>query len=64
MTFLDDPNQERLIFTVTAAGLLTPYFNFPEKPKSKVSYFIRREVPMEITNDNIRMVGIIKNYIT
>ncbi|XP_037911922.1 dynein beta chain, ciliary-like [Hermetia illucens] len=55
MTFLDDPNQERLIFTVTAAGLLTPYFNFPEKPKSKVSYFIRREVPMEITNDNIRM---------
>ncbi|KAL9898325.1 dynein beta chain, ciliary [Glossina fuscipes fuscipes] len=52
-TFVNDAYQERLIFTLNAAAVLVPSFNFPEKPTSKVVYFIRNDVPSNLTLQNM-----------
>ncbi|TMW47087.1 hypothetical protein DOY81_007830 [Sarcophaga bullata] len=53
LQFLDEPHQERLIFYLNAASMLTPSYNFPEKPTSKTVYFIRCELPTTLTKDNM-----------
>ncbi|XP_073817376.1 dynein beta chain, ciliary-like [Musca autumnalis] len=58
--FLNEPYQERIIFTLNAASLLVPSYNFPEKPLSKMVYFVRNEIPSTLTVGNMNeslMIG-------
>uniref|UniRef100_A0A1I8MJ53 Dynein heavy chain n=1 Tax=Musca domestica TaxID=7370 RepID=A0A1I8MJ53_MUSDO len=58
--FLNEPHQERIIFTLNAASLLVPSYNFPEKPLSKMVYFVRNEIPSTLTINNMHeslMIG-------
>lgn len=55
--FLHEPYQERIIFTLNAAALLTASYEFPEKPVSKIVFFLRMEVPHELTLKNMSEVG-------
>ncbi|XP_023292211.2 dynein beta chain, ciliary [Lucilia cuprina] len=51
--FLNESYQEQLIFTLNSAALLVPSFNFPEKPISKMVFFVRHEVPTTLTVENM-----------
>lgn len=53
MDFLNNPKNEKLILTLSPAGVIIPSWSFPSNPKSKSSYFIRR-LPEPITDENVR----------
>lgn len=62
--FLNDDYQEHLIFRLNSASLLVPSYFFPEKPQSKMVYFIRNEIPTNLTIENMDNVkNIIKNIV-
>ncbi|XP_055849033.1 dynein beta chain, ciliary [Episyrphus balteatus] len=54
MGFLDEPYQQRLIFTMNAASLPVPSYDFPSKPRSKIVFFVRQNLPTTLTEENIR----------
>ncbi|KAL1129232.1 hypothetical protein AAG570_013761 [Ranatra chinensis] len=55
MNFINRPTEEKLIITLTSAGVLQPSTNFPVSSKSKSSYFIRRR-PEPLTAANVRQL--------
>ena len=58
MGFLDEPYQERLIFTLNAASLLQPSYDFPKRSRQKIVYFIRNTMPTTLTNENMLSVSL------
>ena len=57
MGFLNEPYQQRLIFTMNAASLPVPSYDFPSKPRSKIVFFVRQNLPTTLTEENIRKVS-------
>ncbi|XP_020814498.1 dynein beta chain, ciliary-like, partial [Drosophila serrata] len=53
LEFLNNPNKKRIIFSINAGGQLYPSFNFPVKPRTKVAYFIRSSIPLNLTEENM-----------
>lgn len=54
--FFNEGHIERLVFTVNAASLLWPSYEFPNKPRNKVTYFVKKKLPTRITEENLREV--------
>ncbi|XP_037954213.1 dynein beta chain, ciliary [Teleopsis dalmanni] len=51
--FLSDPFNERIIFYLNSASLLVPSNSFPLKPRSKIVYFIRTELPSDLEEEDM-----------
>uniref|UniRef100_A0A1I8Q4H7 Uncharacterized protein n=1 Tax=Stomoxys calcitrans TaxID=35570 RepID=A0A1I8Q4H7_STOCA len=51
--FLNEPYEERIVFTLNAGSQLVPSYRFPEKPLNKMVYFVRNETPISLTMANM-----------
>ncbi|XP_039947795.1 dynein beta chain, ciliary [Bactrocera tryoni] len=58
--FLNDSSHPRLVFYLNNASILVPAFDFPAKARSKIVYFMRREIPSDLSlqdMDSKLMIG-------
>lgn len=55
MTFLNDADKNILLFSINSTGALTPTSEIPNSLKSKLLYFIKREL-VQITESNYESV--------